>query len=88
MALVLAASLAAVEAGAQTVDNWTSTSSSLWGTAGNWSMGIPTGSSIATFNTSASLETSVNLVPASSANSLVFASTGGANAYTFDTAGN
>jgi fibronectin-binding autotransporter adhesin len=73
---------------AQTPDIWTSTSSSLWGTAGNWSTGIPTNTSIATFNNSSGLQTSFNLIPASMAYSLVFSSTGGANSYTFDTAGN
>ena len=86
---VAAVCLPAVAARAQTtVDNWTSTSSSLWGTAGNWSTGIPANSSIATFNSSLGLETSVDLLPSSTAYSLVFASTGGANPYTFDTAGN
>src|ERR1019366_3665760 len=73
---------------AQTVDNWTSTSSSLWGSAGNWSAGVPTGTSIATFNSSSGLQTSFNLLPTSTAYSLVFSGAGGANPYTFDTAGN
>src|ERR1017187_7303652 len=85
---VAAVCLPAVAARAQVVDNWTSTSSSLWGTAGNWSTGIPTNTSIATFNNSLGLETSVNLLSSSTASSLVFSSAGGANPYTFDTAGN
>lgn len=68
-------------------NNWISTGSGAWGTAGNWSAGVPTSASIATFNTSASLQRAITLSAASSANSLVFSATGGANAYTFDTAG-
>ena len=71
---------------AQTTDNWTSTSSSLWSTPGNWSTGVPTNTSIATFNTTSGLETSFNLIPSSVAYSLAFSGSGGANAYTFDTA--
>ena len=73
---------------AQTTDIWTSPSSSLWSTPGNWSAGVPTNTSIATFNKTSGLETSFNLIPSSTAYSLVFLGTGGANAYTFDTAGN
>ncbi len=69
------------------VDNWTSTASGVWGTAGNWSGGVPTNASIATFNTVAGLKTALTLSAASSANSLSFSAAGGANAYTFDTAG-
>ena len=69
------------------VDNWTSTASGVWGTAGNWSGGVPTNTSIATFNTVAGLKTALTLSAASSANSLSFSAAGGANAYTFDTAG-
>src|ERR1035438_2612350 len=57
---------------AQTTDNWTSTSSALWGTAGNWSTGVPTNTGIATFNSSSGLDTSISLLPSSTANSLVF----------------
>ena len=71
---------------AQTTDNWTSTSSSLWSTPGNWSAGVPTNTGIATFNTTSGLEVSLDLIPSSSAYSLVFSSAGGANSYTFDTA--
>src|SRR5471032_2996113 len=80
--------LPAVVGRAQVVDNWTSTTSGLWGVAGNWNSGVPTGTSIATFNNSAGLSTSINLPSASTVNSLVFNSTGGAHAYTFDSAGN
>ena len=73
---------------AQTTDIWTSPSSSLWSTPGNWSAGVPTNTSIATFNKTSGLETSFNLIPSSTAYSLVFLGTGSANAYTFDTAGN
>src|SRR5271157_379358 len=69
---------------AQAVDNWTSTSSALWGTAGNWSVGVPTSSNTAVFNNTAGLQTSITLVPSSTAHSLSFVSTGGQNAYTFD----
>ncbi|HXQ81698.1 MAG TPA: autotransporter-associated beta strand repeat-containing protein [Opitutaceae bacterium] len=84
---VAAACLTGVSARAQTVDNWTSTSSSSWGTAGNWSVGIPASAYAATFNNSSGLDTSITLLAASSTGTLVFLSTGGANAYTFDTAG-
>ena len=90
-ARVLACLLAALSLSAgyaQVVDYWTSTGSRLWSTAGNWSTGTPTGSSIATFNNSATLQTSLVLSPSVTANSLVFTNSGGANAYTFDSAGN
>ena len=80
--------LPAVVGRAQVVDNWTSTTSGLWGLAGNWNSGVPTSTSIATFNNSAGLTTSINLPSVATVNSLVFNSTGGAHAYTFDTAGN
>lgn len=69
------------------VDNWSSTSSSLWGTAGNWSGGVPNATSTATFNTALGLQTTITLAGASTANSLSFSAVGGANAYTFDAAG-
>ena len=72
---------------AQSVDNWTSTSSSLWSTSGDWSAGAPTNLSIATFNTVAGLSTSLQLVPTAAAYSLNFSNAGGSNAYTFDAAG-
>jgi len=68
-------------------DNWISTTSGAWGTAGNWSAGVPTNSSTATFNSVGGLQRAITLSAASSADSLIFSSTGGANAYTFDTAG-
>ena len=86
--LLMVAGLWASIGRAQVVDNWSSASSSLWGASGNWSSGVPASTSIATFNNSASLPTSLNLLASSSAYSLVFNSTGGAQAYTFDTAGN
>ena len=64
---------------AQTTDTWKSTSSSLWGTAGNWSAGVPTATSIATFNSTSGLQTSFNLLPTSTAYSLVFSNAGGAD---------
>ena len=67
-------------------DNWKSTSSGLWGTAGNWSSGVPGSGSVASFNGSAGLHTSITLLPSSAAGSLSFLTTGGASAYTFDTA--
>ena len=73
---------------AQVVDNWTGASSSLWGTGGNWSGGVPTNLSIATFNTSSGLPSSLQLLAASTAYSLNFSNAGGANAYSLDTAGN
>jgi fibronectin-binding autotransporter adhesin len=84
VALGIAAILTSL-ASAQTTDVWTSTSSSLWGTAGNWSAGAPTNTSIATFNNTSGLQASFNLLPTSAAYSLVFSSAGGAKAYTFDT---
>ncbi len=71
---------------AQTTDNWTSTSSSLWNTPANWSAGVPTVTSMATFNATSGLDTSISLLPATTAYSLSFSSAGGANAYIFDTA--
>ena len=73
---------------AQTVNNWTGASSSLWGTAGNWSGGVPTNLSIATFNTSAGLPAALTLTATSTAYSLNFSNAGGAKAYTLDAAGN
>ncbi|HTB81453.1 MAG TPA: autotransporter-associated beta strand repeat-containing protein [Opitutaceae bacterium] len=69
------------------VDNWTSTTSGVWGTAGNWSGGVPVNTSTATFNTIVGLKTAITLSAASATNSLSFSAAGGANAYTFDTAG-
>ncbi len=68
-------------------DNWTSTTSSAWSKAGNWSSGTPTSGSVATFNTVAGLKSVITLSAGSTANSLVFSAAGGANAYTFDTSG-
>jgi len=79
--------LSAAAARAQAVDNWTSTSSGLWGTAANWSTGVPTNANAATFNSSAGLQTSMTLLPASTTGTLVLAGAGGANAYTFDSLG-
>src|ERR1700722_9896291 len=42
-------------------DKWTSTTSGLWGTAGNWSVGVPTGASTVDFNSSAGLELNLTL---------------------------
>ena len=85
IARLLGHSLAlAVAARAQTT--WTSTSSGQWGTAGNWSSGVPTSGSTATFNSSSGLAKAIILVPSASAASLSFGSAGGANAFTFDTA--
>ncbi len=64
---------------------WTSTSSKLWGTTGNWSTGVPTNVKTATFNGSIGLQTSITLLASSTTGSLSFLSTAGANAYTFDT---
>jgi fibronectin-binding autotransporter adhesin len=85
MAIVACVLAAAVHA--QVTDNWSGTSSGLWGTAGNWSGGVPGSSSAATFNTSGGLQTAITLLPSSTAYSLVFSSAGGANNYTFDTLG-
>ena len=68
------------------VDTWTSTSSGAWGTGVNWSAGVPSSANTATFNGSAGLMNGITLLPSSMAGSLSFVSTGGANAYTFDTA--
>ena len=88
MGLLAAAAvgLTAIAGRAQVVDNWTSTSSSLWGTAGNWSAGIPSSANAATFNNTSGLDSAVTLLAASNTGTLVFLSTGGATAYTFDTA--
>lgn len=67
-------------------DNWTSTSSSLWGTAGNWSAGVPVASSSVNFNTAAGQQKAITLAGSSLATSLTFSNAGGANAFTFDTA--
>jgi len=80
-----AACLCAVPAGAQVVDNWTSTSSALWGTAGNWSAGVPSSSNTAVFNTVSGLDAGITLLPASAAGSLSFVSAGGTVNYMFDT---
>jgi autotransporter-associated beta strand protein len=69
------------------VDTWNSKSSGAWGTSGNWSAGVPTSASIATFNTTGALKTALTLSASSRADSLVFSAAGGAKAYTFDTAG-
>jgi len=82
---IAAVSLSAVAARAQ-VDTWTSTSSGAWGTGVNWSAGVPSSANTATFNGSAGLMNGITLLPSSMAGSLSFVSTGGANAYTFDTA--
>jgi autotransporter-associated beta strand protein len=87
MGVLAALALAAAAGRAQTVDNWTSTSSSTWGAAGNWSVGIPSSADAATFNNTSGLESAVTLLAASSTGTLVFLSTGGATAYTFDTLG-
>jgi fibronectin-binding autotransporter adhesin len=87
MGVLAALALAAAAGRAQTVDNWTSTSSSTWGAAGNWSVGIPSSADAATFNNTSGLESAVTLLAASSTGTLVFLSTGGATAYTFDTSG-
>src|SRR5271165_4480810 len=68
------------------VTTWTSASSGLWATPGNWSSGVPTGTSTATFNSSAGLQMAITLSPASASGILSFSASGGANAYTFDTA--
>ena len=68
-------------------DNWMSTSSGAWGTAGNWSAGVPIKTSAVKFNSTTGLNNAIILSAASSAASLTFNSTGGANAYTFDTSG-
>ena len=81
-----AAFLSAVDARAQT-DLWQGTTG-LWGTATNWSAGVPSSSSTATFNSTAgSFQTSLTLLPSSTTGSLVFSSTGGQTTYTFDTLG-
>src|ERR1017187_322874 len=79
--------LTAVAGRAQVVDDWTSTSSSLWGTGGNWSVGVPSNANAATFNNSAGLQGNITLLAASSTDTLVFLSTGGATAFAFDTSG-
>lgn len=81
----LALALAWPATQAQTT-TWTSTSSGQWGTAGNWSSGVPTSPETVVFNNSAGLATGITLLPSSDAGSLSFSSSGGANAYTFDTA--
>ena len=86
-AALAAAALLTQVVGAQTTDTWVSTGSGAWGTAANWSSGVPTASSIATFNSVSGLQTSVTLTAAANAYSLNLLGTGGANAYTFDTAG-
>ena len=85
--LVAAACLAGAPARAQ-IDIWQSTSSGAWGTAGNWNNGVPTSASTATFNNASGLQTAITLNLASTAGSLSFVSTGGSNAYTFDTTPN
>ena len=86
-------SLSAGQAGPLTVDVWSSTASQTWSTAGNWSTGVPTASSIATFNARITpLKTTLILSPSVTAASLVFSGVGGtssvgANFYTFDSAG-
>jgi autotransporter-associated beta strand protein len=85
--LLAAACLSTVAARAQIADSWTSTSSGLWGTSGNWSAGVPTNANAATFNSTAGLGTAITMAASSTTGSLVFASAGGANAYTFDTLG-
>ena len=67
-------------------DNWTSTTSGLWGTAGNWSGGVPIATTAARFNLTSPLQTSITLSSASVAKNLTFLGNGGANAFTFDTA--
>jgi hypothetical protein len=66
-------------------DDWSSTSSGLWGTGGNWTKGVPGSGTAVQFNASAGLQTNLTLLASSSAGSLSFLSAGGANAYTFDT---
>ena len=66
-------------------DNWTSTSSGLWGATGDWSAGIPTITSTARFNLAAGEQTSLTLSAASVAKNLTFLGNGGAVAFTFDT---
>ncbi len=46
---VAAAALATPSVRAQVVDDWTSTSSALWGTAANWSAGLPNSAEPATY---------------------------------------
>ena len=85
---VAIAILSAAAAGAQAVDNWTSVSSGLWGTAGNWSLGVPpTSSNAATFNGTSGQFNSITLSLSSTTGTLVFSNAGGASNYTFDTPG-
>ena len=66
-------------------DSWTSTTSGLWGTPGNWSAGVPINTSTAQFNTGAGEQTAITLSAASVAKNLTFSNAGGAIAFTFDT---
>lgn len=84
---VAALILVSVQPASAANDNWTSTASTAWGTAGNWSAGVPTASSSLFFNTAAGQQTAIALSSSSLASSLTFNSTGGANAFTFDTVG-
>ena len=70
-------------------DNWTATAAgSSWGTAGNWSAGVPISTSAVTFNATTGLDVSVPLIPSATAASLTFSAAGGTtNAYTFDAVG-
>ena len=87
LGLIASATLLSGVAARAAADKWTSTSSSLWNTPGNWSAGVPTSASAVTFNSAAGLELNITLIPAAAANSLSFANTGGSNAFTFDTSG-
>jgi len=84
--IVCIVSLLGATASGAPPDNWSSTSSSLWGNGGNWSKGVPGSGDVAKFNGSAGLQTSITLLPSSVAGSISFLNAGGASDYTFDTA--
>jgi autotransporter-associated beta strand protein len=85
LAMACALSLLGASVWGAPQDVWTSTSSGLWGTAGNWSKGVPGSGSPVTFNASPGLQNFLTLQPSSLAGSLSFLSTGGATPFTFDT---
>ncbi|MEO6873498.1 MAG: hypothetical protein ABI222_01620, partial [Opitutaceae bacterium] len=61
LCVTLLLSLVLATAAQAAVDNWTSTSSGVWGTTGNWSAGVPTPTSAVTFNATGGLKTAITL---------------------------
>lgn len=68
-------------------DAWTSTASNAWGTAGNWSGGVPTGTSNLTFTDNLAIQHALSLGGNRVAADLTFANGTGGSAFVFDTAG-